>query len=159
MEAISQLHSVVHTQRIINYYKVQNADMEQALNVFVRVNRGGEPLSMSDVLMSTAIANWRTRDAREAIYGLADQLTAKGFFVNKDFILKTCLYLYSADIRSKVSNFTPEHVASFENNWDAIHQSIHCAFDLIKDFGSIHSYHLRQKTRFCRSSTGYTTTN
>lgn len=50
-------------------------------------------------------------------------------------MLKTCLYLYSADIRYKVSNFTPERVKPFEDNWDAIHQSIHCAFDLIKDFG------------------------
>ena len=135
MNAISQLHSVVHTQRIINYYIVQNADMDQALNVFVRVNSGGEPLSLSDILMSTAIANWRTRDAREAIFGLVDQLSAKGFIANKDFVLKTCLYLYSADIRYKVSNFTPDRVRPFEENWDAIHQSIHCAFDLIKDFG------------------------
>jgi hypothetical protein len=135
MNALSQLHSVVHTQRIINYYIVQNADMDEALNVFVRVNSGGEPLSLSDILMSTAIANWRTRDAREAIFGLVDQISAKGFFINKDFVLKTCLFLYSSDIRYKVSNFTPERVRPFEENWDAIHRSIHTTFDLIKDFG------------------------
>jgi hypothetical protein len=135
VNALSQLHSIVHTQRTINYYIVQSADMDQALNVFVRVNSGGEPLSLSDILMSTAIANWRTRDAREAIFGLVDQISAKGFFINKDFVLKTCLFLYSADIRYKVTNFTAERVKPFEENWDAIHRSIRCAFDLVKDFG------------------------
>jgi hypothetical protein len=135
INALSQLHSVVHTQRIINYYSVENADMEQALNIFVRVNKGGEPLSLSDILMSTAIANWRDRDARKEIFGLVDQISAKGFFINKDFILKTCLYLYSADIRYKVSHFTADRVKPFEENWDAIQRSAHATFDLVKDFG------------------------
>jgi hypothetical protein len=135
VNALSQLHAIVRTKRTINYYKVASADMDQALNVFVRVNSGGEPLSLSDILMSTAIANWRTRDAREAIFGLVDQISAKGFFITKDFVLKTCLFLYSADIRYKVANFTAERVKPFEENWDAIHRSIRCAFDLVKDFG------------------------
>ena len=157
MNALSQLHDIVHIQRIIDDYIVQNADMDQAQNVFVRVNSGGEPLSLSDILMSTAIANWRTRDAREAIFGLVDQISAKGFFINKDFVLKACLFLYSTDIRYKVSNFTPERVKPFEENWDAIHRSIHCAFDFIKDFGYTDLSHRR--TLSCLSFTGYTTGN
>jgi hypothetical protein len=104
--ALSKLHSVVHTERIINYYTVKQADMEKALNVFVRVNSGGEALSLSDMLMSTAIANWTIRDAKKEIFGLVDQVQAKGFFISKDLVLKACLYLYNSDIRYKVSNFT-----------------------------------------------------
>lgn len=85
--------------------------------------------------MSTAIANWRVRDARKEIFGLVDQISAKGFFINKDLILKTCLYLYSADIRYKVSNFTADRVKPFEENWDAIQRSIHATVDLVRDFG------------------------
>src|SRR5262249_4661871 len=36
--ALSRLHQVVHIDRIINYYSVGRADMDLALNVFVRVN-------------------------------------------------------------------------------------------------------------------------
>jgi hypothetical protein len=136
--ALSKLHAVVHTERIINYYVVIKSDMEQALNVFVRVNSGGEPLSLSDMLMSTAIAHWRSRDARKEILGeggLVDQVRARGFFISKDLILKACLYLYNSDIRYKVSNFTAAQVKPFEDNWDAIHASILATFDLVRDFG------------------------
>jgi hypothetical protein len=136
--ALSKLHAIVHIERIVNYYIVQKADMEQALNVFVRVNSGGEPLSLSDMLMSTAIANWRTRDARKEILGqggLVDQVRARGFFISKDLILKACLYLYNSDIRYKVSNFSAAQVKPFEDNWDAIHASILAVFELVRDYG------------------------
>jgi len=136
--ALSKLHAVVHTERIINYYAVKRADMEQALNVFVRVNSGGEPLSLSDMLMSTAIANWTSRDARKESLGqggLVDQVRARGFFISKDLILKACLYLYNSDIRYKVSNFSAAQVKPFEDNWDAIHASILAVFELVRDFG------------------------
>jgi hypothetical protein len=133
--ALSKLHSVVHIERIINYYVVTNSDMEQALNIFVRVNSGGEPLSLSDMLMSTAIANWTTRDAKKEILGLVDQVQKRGFFISKDLILKACLYLYNSDIRYKVSNFSAAQVKPFEDNWDAVQASILTVFDLISGFG------------------------
>ena len=133
--ALSRLHSIVHIDRVINYYSVKKADMEGALNVFVRVNSGGEPLSLSDMLMSTAIANWKIRDARKEIYGLVEQIQARGFFVDKDLILKACLYLYSSDIRYKVSNFKAASVKPFEDNWDAIQASILAVVELVRDFG------------------------
>lgn len=135
MNALSLLHSVIHTDKVINYYIVKNADMDKALSVFIRVNSGGEPLSLSDILMSTAIANWKIRDARKEIFGLVDLVQAKGFLINKDLILKSCLYLYSADIKYKVSNFNAAQVKPFEDNWDAIQKSIVAVFNLVKDFG------------------------
>jgi len=133
--ALFKLHSVVHTERIINYYNIKQANMEKALNVFVRVNSGGESLSLSDILMATAIANWTTRNAKKEILGLVDHVQAKGFFITKDFVLKACLYLYNSDIRYKVSNFTAIQVKPFEDNWDKIQASILSVFDLIKTFG------------------------
>ena len=133
--ALSKLHAVVHTEHIINYYRVTKANMEQALNIFVRVNSGGEPLSLSDMLMSTAIANWRSRNAKKEILGLVALVRAKGFFITKDLVLKACLYLYNSDIRYKVSNFSATQVKPFEDNWDAIQESILAVFDLVRDFG------------------------
>jgi Protein of unknown function DUF262 len=133
--ALSKLHAVVHTERLINYYNVTGSDMEEALNIFVRVNSGGEPLSLSDMLMSTAIAYWKVRDAKKEILGLVDQVRARGFFISKDLILKACLYLYSSDIRYKVSNFTADRVKVFEDNWDAIQSSILAVFELVREFG------------------------
>lgn len=132
--ALSKLQSVIHLERLINYYTVTNSDMERALNVFVRVNSGGEPLSLSDMLMSTAIASWK-RDAKKEILGLVDQIQDRGFFISKDLILKACLYLYSSDIRYNVLNFTADRVRVFEENWDGIQQSILSVFNLVRGFG------------------------
>ena len=134
-KALSTLQAVTHTHRVINYYLIDNSDMDTALNVFVRVNSGGEALSLSDMLMSTAIANWTTRDAKGEILGLVDQLQTHGFNISKDLILKSCLYLYSSDIRYKVTNFTASHVKPFEDNWVAIRKSITAVFELVKSFG------------------------
>jgi hypothetical protein len=43
-EALSKLHTVVHIDKIINYYLVTKADAERALNVFLRVNSGGRTI-------------------------------------------------------------------------------------------------------------------
>jgi hypothetical protein len=133
-ESLSKLHTVVHIDKIINYYLITKADAERALNVFLRVNSGGEPLSLSDMLMSTAIAHWK-EDAKNEIFGLVDQVRAKGFFIDKDFILKACLYLYSSDIRYRISNFWQAQVKGFEQHWDQIQSTILSIFDLVRDFG------------------------
>ena len=133
--ALSTLHSVIHIQKLINYYLIQRSDMERALNVFVRVNSGGESLSLSDMLMSTAIAHWTKKDARKEMLGLVDYIRAQGFFISKDLVLKACLYLYSSDIRYKVSNFSAAQVRPFEDNWDEIQLSIRAVFALVRDFG------------------------
>jgi hypothetical protein len=132
-KALSQLHGAIHTQYLINYYRIENADMERALNVFVRVN-SAQPLALSDMLMSTAIAHWRVKQAREVIPSLVSEIRERGFFIEKDFILKACLYLYSPDVRYRVSNFTASRVKPFEDNWDSIRQSISAVFDLARDF-------------------------
>lgn len=133
--ALSALHSVVHIKPLINYYLVQQLDLESALNVFVRVNSGGSKLSLSDMLMSTAIANWKEKDAKKEILGLVTQIQARGFFIDKDLILKCCLYLYSSDIRYKVSNFSAAQVKPFEENWDSIAQSVLTVFSFVHDLG------------------------
>jgi hypothetical protein len=133
--ALSELHSAVHLKPLINYYLVQRATLEEALNIFVRVNGGGSKLSLSDMLLSTAIANWSVKDARKEILGLVDHVRARGFFIDKDLVLKTCLYLYSSDIRYKASNFTAAQVKPFEDNWDSIARSILSVFDLVRLFG------------------------
>jgi len=126
---------------------IQKADMERALNVFVRVNSGGEPLSLSDMLMSTAIANWKVKDAGKEIRGLVDQIWKQGFKIDKNFVLKACLYLYGADIRYRVANFSAAQVKPFEDNWEGIQQSILEVFGLIRNFG----YNDRSLTKTVRS--------
>ena len=132
---LAKLQQVVFSDRIINFFLEKEQDLHKALNIFIRVNSGGKPLDFSDLIMSIAIANWENKDARAEIHGLADKIQQVGFSISKDFIFKTYLYLYSSDIRFKVTNFSTENAHNFEEDWDEIRDAILATFELIRSFG------------------------
>lgn len=136
---LSRLQEMIHTDRSINYFLEKDQSLDKALNIFIRINSGGEPLDFSDLLMSIAIASWRTKDAKAVIFKLVDEIRDKGFFISKDFILKTFLSLYSNDIKFRVSNFSSDNAKEFEKKWDGIRAAIVSSFDLVKTFGFIES--------------------
>lgn len=134
-KAIRQLRRVILEKEVINFFLEEEQDLDKALNIFIRINSGGEPLNFSDLIMSIAVANWKHKDARKEIHTLVDNIRDKGFSVSKDFVLKVFLYLYSNDIKFKVKNFSTENAKEFENQWENIRSSILEIFDLIKSYG------------------------
>lgn len=135
MEILARLQEIVFIKRLINYFFEKEQDLQKALNIFIRINSGGVPLDFSDLIMSIAISNWRTKDARKEIHSLVDRIRATGFSIEKDLIFRTYLYLFSADIQFKVTNFTAENAHNFERDWDGIRDAIERTFDLIDSIG------------------------
>jgi uncharacterized protein with ParB-like and HNH nuclease domain len=135
--ALANLFSVIHTKQIINYFLETDQDIEKVLNIFIRVNKMGTPLSYSDLLLSIATAQWKTRDAREVITSFVDDLNSigNGFKFNKDFVLKSCLVLSGYDVRFKVSNFNKQNMKGIEEKWDDLAFSIKQSVKLIASFG------------------------
>ena len=106
---------------VIHYFREDEQSLDRVLNVFVRLNSGGIPLSYSDLLLSIASAQW-TSDAREAIYGLLDDLNeyGDGFEFDKDFVLKSALVLTDlVDIGFSVDNFGKKNTEAIESGWEA----------------------------------------
>lgn len=134
-KAIRQLRRTIMEKPIINYFLEKDQSLDKALNIFIRINSGGEPLNFSDLLMSIAVANWTKKDARKEIHKLVDSIRDKGFSISKDLILKSFLYLYSRDIKFRVTNFSKVNAKDFETEWEKIRDSILSTFDLIKTFG------------------------
>jgi hypothetical protein len=137
-ELLDRLHEVISRDALISYYEEESQDLDRVLNIFIRVNSGGTVLSYSDLLLSIATAQWKDRDAREAIHGLVDELnaTGQGFAFSKDLILKAGLVLMDqGDIRFKVDNFDKDTMQSMEAGWDAIANSLRIAVRLLSDFG------------------------
>jgi len=135
IDTLSRLQEVIHSDRLINYFLEKEQDLDKALNIFIRINSGGEPLNFSDLIMSIAVANWKETDARQAIHNLVDNIRDKGFSISKDFVLKVFLYLYSNDIKFKVRNFSNENAKDFETKWNTIRDTILEVFNLVKTFG------------------------
>ncbi|MGK7460341.1 hypothetical protein ACSRCL_22470, partial [Salmonella enterica] len=78
-------------------------------------------LSYSDLLLSIAVTQWSTLDARDEIHKLVDEMNqiGNGFSFSKDLVLKAGLML--SDIGSvgfKVENFSKENMCKLEDNWE-----------------------------------------
>lgn len=124
---LTRLYDVVHKDPIIPAYEEDDQDPERVLNIFVRTNRGGTPLSHSDMLLSMAVAQWDEVDAREEIHELVDKLNSigEGFSFNHDFVLKACLLLGDSDsVRFKVANFRKSKIGSLQARWRQIREAL-----------------------------------
>ncbi len=137
-EALFKLFTAIHRKETISYYLEESTELDKVLNIFIRVNSGGTPLSYSDLLLSFAIAQWQDKDARESINEIVDELNqiGRGFNLTKDMVLKTCLVLGDfPDIAYKVDNFNSTNMLVVEQKWDDITSSLRLAVELIASFG------------------------
>ena len=87
-------------EKNIYYYKIpETMEMNDILDIFIRVNSGGEVLQMTDLLFSTIIKKWP--DARNEIDDFINIINkvdeGKKFNFNTDFVMRTCFYLIDED--------------------------------------------------------------
>lgn len=135
--AIRTLFRKVFREQLITYYLEDTQEIDTVLDIFTRTNRGGEPLSYSNLLMSFITAHWQ-KDTRAEFKRLCEQvfqIGRPGFMIDSDFILKTCLVLFCRDIKFRMKNFKAENVLEIEENWDRIGKCIKESFKLIERWG------------------------
>lgn len=135
-KTLTRLYFAIRRDTSIHYYNETSQAIDYVLDIFIRTNHGGTPLSFSDLLMSIAVANWR-HDARQQIDNLVDAVRSADmdFSINRDFILKAALTLTDSDVRFKVQNFSGEQVGKIEQAWEPIKASIKTTFRLLRSFG------------------------
>lgn len=137
-ERISVLYRAVCDLKPMNYFLVTDQNADKVLEIFVRVNSGGTPLSYSDLLLSMATNQWRELDAREEVRSLVSDLNSNAgrqFSFSKDVVLKTALAIADVDLRFKVSNFTQANMAKVEAAWPHTKSALLRAATLLQQFG------------------------
>jgi uncharacterized protein with ParB-like and HNH nuclease domain len=114
----------------INYYEIEEADYDDVLNIFVRVNSSGTPLSKTDLIFSSIVAVWK--GGRDEIEDLIKHLNkqGEGFNFNTDFIIRACLALTDAPISMKIDSFKQSNISTIVSNWSKIKE----AFNLLSKF-------------------------
>ena len=137
-ETLYELYQVVHSKPLVAFYEELGQELDRALQIFIRMNDGGTPLSHSDLLLSIAVAQWTKHDARKEINDLVDDLNriGMGFSFSKDLVLKAGLML--SDIGSvgfKVDNFNRANMDTFESKWDDIQRALTLTVRLVGSFG------------------------
>lgn len=136
-DTLLRVYEVFRREPVIHYFKESSQQIDHVLDVFIRTNSGGTKLDFSDLLMSIAVANWNG-DFRKEIDSLVSKVhtdTEMGFYLGRDWVLKTCLMLTDADVKFKVKNFKAEQVEKIQGEWEEIKECIYQAFRLIRLFG------------------------
>lgn len=134
-QTLRDLHSRLVRDQLINYFKVEDQELDNILKIFVRVNSGGTVLSKTDLLFSTIIANWE--DGREEIEKLISNINKEGdgFNFSNDFVMRCCLMLMDCPVLFKVGSFKTENVIAIKDNWKKIKESIYLTVQLLVEYG------------------------
>ena len=135
---LDRLYQAIRVEPVVAYYEERSQDIERVLNIFIRCNSGGTPLSYSNLLLSIAVSQWDTLDARSEVHGLVDDLNKvrTGLLFSADFVLKAGLMLTdTASVGFRVENFTHENMAILEKNWPNIRQALLETVELVDSFG------------------------
>jgi hypothetical protein len=138
VKRLYDLYRAVRDLKPINYFLVTDQDADKVLEIFVRVNSGGTPLSYSDLLLSMATNQWKELDAREEVRALVIDLNSNAgrqFSFSKDVVLKTALTIADVDVHFKVSNFTLSNMAKVEAAWPQVKSALLRAATLLQQFG------------------------
>lgn len=120
---------------IIHYLTIKDTNYDDVLNIFVRLNSSGTPLSKPDLLFSTMLLDWN--GGREVIENFIKKINNKGdkFNFSKDFIMRTCLVLSGASVNMKIESFRKDKTDYIRNNFDRITDAIDKAVDSLVELG------------------------
>jgi hypothetical protein len=134
----------VHMQGTISPFVEPDQSIDRVMNIFIRVNHQGEPLSFADLLLSQATAAWTSGadgesvDAREEIRSFNEHLNRPDhkFDFKRDQIMKACLMLTDAgSVRFQIENYGHEQMLRIRDAWPDIKRCLDLAASLLEQFG------------------------
>lgn len=127
-ELMNKLREVICVQENISYYKAEKKNLSQVVEIFVRVNNGGQKLVASDLMLSVATSKkgdvdfqLAMDDAVETISNAA-QNEDTSFQADKELVLTAGLMFTGAENLSlqKEESYSQERIGTILDNWEDI---------------------------------------
>ena len=123
------LFDKLNTLSVITFYEINAGfSADDAVNIFMRMNSGGVPLKRTELLFALAVNNWPggRSEIEEYLKDVHTHPLTYGSWdsVDKDFILKTCLYLFEKRISLAVDNLNKVDFETISQNWKSVTDSI-----------------------------------
>lgn len=137
-QTLFSLWKAVVDDHHLSFFTERAQDLDRVLDIFIRSNSQGEPLSKSDLLMSIATAQWTVLDARHEISETVRQINGVGlgFDFTRDNVLKAGLVNSGiSDVGFRASTFNRENMQRLEDDWPAIAETLFRACELLSAFG------------------------
>lgn len=143
-DAMTKLHLMLGNDDYLHYYDINGySSIDDVLEIFTRTNNSGTPLSKGDLLLSVLTTQWRNKgdNARDYVKGIIDDVKSIGYKIDRDWVIKCCLVVFSNNIKMRVSNFSSTQINGqslseiIHSNKDDFKKSIIASFEQIKRFG------------------------
>ena len=142
---LNRLWDRIKTKPVIEYHLESNKSLDEVLNIFVRINNGGKPVELSELLISLITAQLKDFDVENELIRIVNEVNniggEKSFNVGKDFILKAFLVLCGDNsndknsIKFKIENFKPQRMKKMRAEWQNMSESLKLAVTLVNEFG------------------------
>ena len=137
---ISKLKTALTDKPFINYYSAPNTlSIAQVVDIFVRVNSGGQKLDDADLILSIASGEGSDSFYETLANTVEDimSLTTESFPCDKKFLLSVSLFFIGAKSLSlrKSENYSRETINRILYNWDNIIESLGNALIFIEKLG------------------------
>lgn len=137
---MTRLWEVAWKEDAVNYYLERDQSYDKVLDIFIRINDGGKPLSKSEFLMGIVTLRWQNTHARQATedlaYHLRDALQQDNKF-DREFLLRAGLFFNDLDFLFKISNFTPRNIAAIEAAWPETDMALRIGAELLRRAGIV----------------------
>lgn len=137
-DTLQKLYMLFKSNEVLNAYEITDGDLEKVLNIFVRTNSGGKPLTKGDLLLSVITVNWsgsNQENARQFVVDIVKKVSDGGYKVDKDWVLGCILYILNKDVKLNVNNFDKTVSSEIYNNKENISKSIVAACNLLNRYG------------------------
>ena len=128
---LKQLWDAIWSGKVY-YYSITDEDIEDVLDIFIRINSGGTVLTRSDLLFSILAADWP--EARENVDNLVKSIKEKGFLFSTDFIIRSALACSNMPISTKVEQFKKDRTAAIRRNWAGVSKAVKETCDLLLEY-------------------------
>ena len=143
---LSCLQNALTEKKNVSYFPAKNKCLSDVVDIFVRVNSGGQKLESSDLMLSVAAGQQGETDVHVLIQGAVDEINAvpskveEGFRVDKELILTAGLMLTGAESLSlkKDENWSATRMNDiFKDHWESIIEALKNTVSYIEYLGFI----------------------
>ena len=146
LDTMKKLDQLLGSLDYLHYYDISGYNsIDDVLDIFTRTNDSGTPLTKGDLLLSVLTTEWfrinKNDNARDFVKNIIDDVKLIGYKIDRDWVIKCSLVVFSDNVKMLVSNFTSTKVKGqpltsvIHTNRDDFKKAIIAAFNQIARFG------------------------
>lgn len=140
---LRRLDNALKITKTVNYFPSKGKTLPEVVDIFVRVNSGGQKLAASDLMLSVASGNLDDRDVHSDMQKAIERINSFerngdcGSKIDQELILMSGLLFTDAESLSmqKTENYSRETMAKIFDAWDKIIEALANAVRCIEYVG------------------------